>query len=632
MFQCFLLLCLNLLSVMASINSCFALSFGALTRILTGESQDNAILQILGYKQIPGSNGDRFRLLLNDGVVHFPYAVLATQLNNLIYDKNLEKYTIFKLKKYVHSQILPYKKIIICLGIEVLFPGSQVNEIINEENFNCLQSSCVAELKSYVVSQTPNSLTNTSDIMLPSTSNLAQNWDIVQSYAASSTLSDKNENNQFSVISSLSPYRSKWTIKARVSYKTPIISYNNSQKHGKYFSANFLDESGEIKATAFNENAERFFNLFEVFKVYIISNGNVKPAPENAYLKNDFEMIIENYTKVKPCVDDQTSVPMPTFNFLTIRQITFLPEGSYTDVIGVCHKISCTTIVQVKLNNQQMFKREITLIDKSLKSITVKLWGTHAQHFSAKEDCVIAAKNVKVSYFNSSISLSASATTMIYIDPDIDKTYKLKSWYQSLDKVASQSAFSCNSVQTASENWKTFSEVLAVINEKNIGVPLYHTTKATITLVRKENCLYKACTTLGCLKKLIELDDNLFKCCKCNINLNTFKWVLLLQIQLADFTGSQWAMVFKEIAESLLGFDSDQLQRLKVEDEDKFYDVLNELNLKTFVFKMRSNFETYNEKTHLKSSILSFSPVVPKFYTEKLITDIKKMSRMLNDF
>uniref|UniRef100_A0A1B0BY64 Uncharacterized protein n=1 Tax=Glossina palpalis gambiensis TaxID=67801 RepID=A0A1B0BY64_9MUSC len=54
-----------------------------------------------------------------------------------------------------------------------------------------------------------------------------------------------------SPIASLSPYHNKWVIKARVTAKSVIRSWSNARGEGKLFSMDLMDESGEIRATAF---------------------------------------------------------------------------------------------------------------------------------------------------------------------------------------------------------------------------------------------------------------------------------------------------------------------------------------------------------------------------------------------
>lgn len=68
-------------------------------------------------------------------------------------------------------------------------------------------------------------------------------------------------------IASLTPYQNKWTIKARVTHKSDIRRWSNSRGEGHLFSMDLVDESGEIRATAFKEQCDKYYNMIEVGKV-----------------------------------------------------------------------------------------------------------------------------------------------------------------------------------------------------------------------------------------------------------------------------------------------------------------------------------------------------------------------------
>ena len=59
----------------------------------------------------------------------------------------------------------------------------------------------------------------------------------------------------------------RWTIKARVTQKSAIRTWSNSKGEGKLFSMNLLDESGEIRATAFKDECDKYYDMIEVNKV-----------------------------------------------------------------------------------------------------------------------------------------------------------------------------------------------------------------------------------------------------------------------------------------------------------------------------------------------------------------------------
>lgn len=62
----------------------------------------------------------------------------------------------------------------------------------------------------------------------------------------------------------LNPYQNRWTIKARVVQKGNIRTWSNARSDGKLFSMDLTDGSGAIRATAFNDAVDRFYDMMEV--------------------------------------------------------------------------------------------------------------------------------------------------------------------------------------------------------------------------------------------------------------------------------------------------------------------------------------------------------------------------------
>lgn len=61
----------------------------------------------------------------------------------------------------------------------------------------------------------------------------------------------------------------RWIIKARITNKSNIITWSNSRGEGKLFSMDLVDESGEIRCTAFKDQCDKFFDMIEVCTTYI---------------------------------------------------------------------------------------------------------------------------------------------------------------------------------------------------------------------------------------------------------------------------------------------------------------------------------------------------------------------------
>jgi len=56
----------------------------------------------------------------------------------------------------------------------------------------------------------------------------------------------------------------RWVIKVRVTSKSPIRTWSNSRGEGKLFSMDLIDESGEIRCTAFRDMCDKFYDMIEV--------------------------------------------------------------------------------------------------------------------------------------------------------------------------------------------------------------------------------------------------------------------------------------------------------------------------------------------------------------------------------
>jgi hypothetical protein len=108
-------------------------------------------------------------------------------------------------------------------------------------------------------------------------------------------------------IEGLSPYQNKWTIKARVAHKSDIKHYSNQRGEGKLFNVTFMDETGEIRATGFNEAVDNFYEVLQEGKVYFISRARVNIAKKQfSNVNNDYEIMFEQHTEIEPLGERST--------------------------------------------------------------------------------------------------------------------------------------------------------------------------------------------------------------------------------------------------------------------------------------------------------------------------------------
>lgn len=110
------------------------------------------------------------------------------------------------------------------------------------------------------------------------------------SSSQSEQLSQGTDTN-FCPISRLNPYINYWKIKARVTQKSPLQSWSNDRGSGVRFQITFMDKTGKIQATSFEE---RLYGVLQKHSVYTVSNAAVNPIrKEFTKLDHDCEIILK---------------------------------------------------------------------------------------------------------------------------------------------------------------------------------------------------------------------------------------------------------------------------------------------------------------------------------------------------
>ena len=74
-------------------------------------------------------------------------------------------------------------------------------------------------------------------------------------------------------INALNIFQREWGTKGRVVAKSNMKTWVNQKGPGKHFTFDPKDRSGEIRCTAFNEEADRYFGMLQIGKVCIITKA-----------------------------------------------------------------------------------------------------------------------------------------------------------------------------------------------------------------------------------------------------------------------------------------------------------------------------------------------------------------------
>lgn len=602
-----------------------SLSRGSVASLVNGGNPKPMILQVLATKLIESGSSKRVRLNVSDGEYSFATTMLSTQLNYLVLDGEIDNNAIIKLKDYQVSLLQKTRRVVVCLEIEVLKKGSEVDGVIgNPVSSNNIGKEVPAPARSNVGS-------NQSGITGK------ENHNVPKSFESPRPTGKMNINSgtpqtpggtpmRVMPIISLTPYQNKWTIKARVTQKGSVKEWKNARGEGKLFSFTVLDESGDIRATCFKEDVDKFFDLIEPGKAYYISNAQLKPA--NRQFNNtthDYEMTMRRESVIVPCDESEVSeLPKVSYNFVPVPNLT-QHISQLVDVIGVLKSADDVASVMIRSQNRETLRRNLHIVDKSGSEVQLTIWGNEAEKFEIRGNPVVAFKSVRVSDYGG-CSLSTISSSMIVRDPDVPEAFELKQWFENggcnQETQSMTQAVAAGSMVT---NWRTLNEVKSD-NMANGDKPQYFTCKCTILYVKNENVLYKACSNEGCNKKVVDLQNGEYRCEKCNKSSRDFKYRMILQMNVGDETDTTWATCFQDQGEMIVGMKANELGALMEEDESKFNETLKNVNFLSFFMKLRVKMEKYNDEERRKCTVMNVSPVSHADYARKLIADIEKLT------
>ncbi|TVY21723.1 Replication factor A protein 1 [Lachnellula arida] len=554
---------------------------------------------------------ERYRLVLSD-VQNFVQSMLATQANHVVHDGKLKKGSIVRLKAFQANSVKG-KRILIVLDLEVIESLGELEKIGEPVGLPEKDEEDVKPVNTTIAGggfygNKPAEPTRQQQA-LPSRA------------APTSSASHAN----IYPIEGLSPYAHKWTIKARVTSKSEIKEWKRATE-GKLFSVNLLDESGEIKATGFNEQCDQLYDILQEGSVYYISSPCRVNLAKKQYsnLSNDYELTFDRDTTVEKA-EDQESVPQMKFNFTNIASLQDIDKDTTIDILGVLKDVAEVSEITSKTTQRPYSKRELTLVDQSGYSVKLTVWGKLATSFDTNPESIIAFKGAKVSDFGGR-SLSLLSSGSMSLDPDIAEAHQLKGWYDSQGRRETFLAHTGMSAAGAAGGRREETKTVAQVKEEGLGMneaPDYFNVKATIVYIKHDSFSYPACLSADCNKKVTDEGDGTWRCEKCNINHPKPEHRYILTLSVSDHTGQMYLNGFDDVGRLVVGKSADEMMELKENDFPAMEKEFENANCTSHYFKCRAKMDTYQDQQRVRYQVMSAIPIDFKAEAHKLAELIK---------
>ncbi|KAE8146267.1 hypothetical protein BDV25DRAFT_162858 [Aspergillus avenaceus] len=583
------------------------ISVGALSAIFdeTKPQIREPIVQCVQIKSLPSqqNNQERYRAVFSD-ISNYVQTMLATQINPFVTSGLLRKGCFVRLKAFQANSVKG-KKILIILDLEILQELGEAEKIGEPK---ALENRTEEDEKTQPTTISSNGFYGSK---VQGTQTQVGNRAPQPKPATTSTHAT------IYPIEAISPYSHKWTIKARCTSKSNIRTWHNKNSEGKLFSVNLLDDSGEIRATGFNDQCDVLYNIFQEGSVYYISSPcGVKIAKKQfTNLNNDYELTFERETIVEKA-EDQSDVPQVRFSFTTIGDLQTVEKDTTTDVIGILKDASDISEIVSKTTQKPYSKRELTLVDNTGFSVRLTIWGSTALNFNVAPESVIAFKGVKVSDFGGrSLSLLSSGT--MTIDPDMEEAHKLKGWYDAQGRdeafVSHASMLGPATSTMKPDQYKT----VAQVKEEQLGMSddvAYFSLKATVIYIKQDTMCYPACRSDGCNKKVTESAPGQWRCERCDKTHPHPEYRYIMLISVSDHTGQLYLSCFDDVGRSMMGISADELMEKQKSDEKAAGDVFQDANCRMWNFRCRAKIDNFGDQQRIRYQILSAKPVS---YTEE---------------
>ncbi|CAN0839377.1 Replication protein A 70 kDa DNA-binding subunit A [Linum grandiflorum] len=646
-----------------------SLTPNAIAAINGGDLNLKPLVQVMDIK-LCGSAQERYRMMISDSV-STQQAMLATQLNDRVKSGSVKIGSVIQLIDYICSDV-QNRRIIVVLNLKtivlecgIIGNPKYVADMTAQKsltNVSSVQSGSavynnsgsqsnggnVQSFQPVIKGSRPllnNARNGSNGMPRPATWNNAQSYgSVVQpayqpppSYTNRGPIMKNEAPARVIPIAALNPYQGRWAIKARVTAKGDLRRYNNARGDGKVFSFDLLDsDGGEIRVTCFNSVVDRFYDVIEVGRVYLIAKGNLKPAQKNFnHLKNEWEIFLEAASTVDLLPEEDGSIPQQQFAFKSISEIESTENNSILDMVGIVTSVNPSVAIMRK-NGMETQRRTVNMKDSSGRSVELTLWGDfcnkEGQVLQETVDSgifpVLAVKAAKVSDFTGK-SVGTISSSQLFINPEIPEAQELRDWFNRGGQNSATVCISKEVVPAGSKN--EIRKTVSQIKDESLGrseKPDWVTVKATITFFKIESFCYTACPLMigdrQCSKKVNRSGSSRWVCDRCEQEFEECDYRYLLQFQIQDHTGLAWVTAFQESGEEIMGLPAKELYELKnnEQEESRLSDIFRRRIFYRYLLRLKIKEEMYGDELRVKITVVKADKIDHSSESRQMLGEI----------
>jgi len=450
----------------------------------------------------------------------------------------------------------------------------------------------------------------------------------------------------FLPIAELSAYQTKWTIKARVTDKAPLRTFAKGAGQGKVFSVGLLDSfGGEIKATFFNDAADKFHDVMEKGNCFTLTRGSIRVANKayNSY-SHRYELTFDKDAVVEATGED-SSIEAFKLNITNLRALQAKTLPCTVDLCGIVTSFEPAVTVTSK-EGQELTKRDITITDDNAMSVKVALWAERAKlpDKDFEGHPVVSMKSVAMREWRETRSGSLLQGGALLFNQESPETKRLQQWWTqggSSQQLLNLSQGAAGS--PADGGRKTIATTLSGVRAAADGLgsepQLFNVVvKLAGVQTRKQGepqpLHYMACQekvegrNLPCNRRV---DQSGF-CAACN-RAGKVAPRVNIRCRFSDYEDQAWLTSFHEAATKILGMSADEVRALEAAANEKGEVGREELEAavrKTYFDKplnvtVRAKMEMYNGEARSNISVVDAKPILYGEHGRQMLKNIQEI-------